>query len=101
MTNLFASLDQYFRRRASFHIQSVNPLAQIISKSEHLLKRTGQLRQVLESMTAGTELGPSERLRGRADAVNAVAFDTIKPRRVRASRTVPAAPEILEGLTMT
>lgn len=52
-------------------------------------------------MTAGAELGPSERLRSRADAVNSMAFDAIKPRRVRASRDVPAAPEKLERPTMT
>src|SRR5258705_12313070 len=79
----------------------MNSFAQIIGKSKHLLKRTGQLRQVLEPVTAGAELGPSERLRSRADPVNPVAFSTIKPRRVWASRDVTAAVEKLKRLTMT
>src|SRR5882724_11451085 len=79
----------------------MNSFAQIIGKRKHLLKRTGQLRQVLEPVTACAELRPSERIRSRANAVNSVAFNTIKPRRVRTSRDVPAAPEKLERLTMT
>src|SRR6266567_7393702 len=101
MSNLFAALDQFFRRRASFHLQPMNSFAQIIGKSEHLLKRTGQLRQVLEPVTAGAELGPVERLGSRADRVNSVAFNAIKPRRVRASHDVTAAFEKLERLAMT
>ena len=52
-------------------------------------------------MAARAELRPAKRLRSRADRVHAVAFNTIEPRRVRASRNVTAALEELERLRVT
>lgn len=100
MTNLFSALDQ-LRFDAALLIESVKPITEIISQREHLLKRARQCRQILEPVTTRAELSPAERIRIRADGVDAVTFHTIKPRCIRTSRNVAAALEELERLAMT
>ena len=101
MANLFAALDQFFCWGATLHLQSVNALAQIISKAKHFLKRQGQLRQVFQAVTTRAKLRPAEGFRGRANAVYTVTFNTIKPCGVRAGRDVTTALEEIERLAMT
>lgn len=100
MPNLFPALDQ-LRCGAAFLIKPVKPVAQIISQRQHLLKRARQRRQVLKTVTTCAELSPAERIRIRADGVDAVTFHTIEPRRIWTSRDVATALEELERLAMT
>src|SRR5262249_40753551 len=100
--NLFAASHQVIRHATlHFHFHSMKPLAKIIRKREHFLKRARQLRQVFKPVTPRAELRPSERFRSRSDGVYAVTFNAIEPWRVGTSCDVPAALEKLERLAMT
>jgi hypothetical protein len=100
MPNFFAALNK-FGIRAAFRFQAMKPIAEIIGQREHLLKRARQRRQVLQAVTSGAELRPAERFRRCADAVHAVAFDTIEPRHIRPNREVTAGLKELQRLPVT
>lgn len=101
MSNLFAAVNQFLCRLASARFQAVNALPQIIGKPQHLLNRTRQLGQVLEPVTAGTELRPAKALRGGSDRVYPMTLSTVETSGVWLSGDVTTPLEELQWLLVT
>src|SRR5215510_605631 len=74
---------------------------QVICQYQHLLERSRQLRQVLESVTTSAKLWPSKRFRRGADCMHTVTFSAIQSRCVWSRRNVTTPLEELQGLTVT
>ena len=100
MSNLFSPLNQ-LRVNARFRFEPMHSIIQLVYHREHLLEGLRQWRKVFQAVAARAELRPAKRLRSRTYRVHPVTFNTIEPRRVRASRNVTAALEELERLRVT
>jgi len=77
MADFLSSINQFLGRNAPFFLKSMQTVIQIICQYQHLLERARQLGKILEPVTAGAKLWPTERFRRSANSMYTVTLSAV------------------------